>query len=182
MAALQRLFLFGSRSSELKTIPRLAGCFLIWMLVASSFIRICFLIKAFASAGSFVGLPDRGRFSVDPVFCILLMTLVTLAELLCRFSCLKAFNISTGQNPSLWRQAILFFVCKVTFGMITLKLTVSGSVPLVHYMQIQVGFHEDAITHRKALKKVSFTPSLSTVFTSCLFLALAILVCSIVSK
>ena len=66
--------------------------------------------------------------------------------------------------------------------MITLKLTVSGSVPLVHCMQIQVGFHEDAITHRKALKKVSFTPSLSTVFTSCLFLALAILVCSIVSK
>ena len=44
--------------------------------------------------------------------------------------------------------------------MITLKLTVSGSVPLVHYMQIQVGFHEDAITHRKALKKVSFTPFL----------------------
>ena len=75
-----------------------------------------------------------------------------------------------------------FSGCEVTFGMITLKLTVNGSVPRVHYMQIQVGFHGDAITHRNALKKVSFAPSLSTVFTSCLFLALATLVCSIVSK
>ena len=36
------------------------------MLVSSSFIRICFSVKPFASAGSFVGLPDPGRFSVDP--------------------------------------------------------------------------------------------------------------------
>ena len=65
--------------------------------------------------------------------------------------------------------------------MITLKLIVNVIVPRVHYMKRQVGFHGDAITHRNALKKVSFAPSLSTVFTSCLFLALAILVCSIVS-
>ena len=51
------------------------------MLVALLFIRICFSIKAFASAESSVGLPDREQFSVDPVFCILLMILVTLARL-----------------------------------------------------------------------------------------------------
>ena len=50
------------------------------MLVASLFICICFSIKAFASAESSVGLPDREQFSVDPVFCILLI-LVTLARL-----------------------------------------------------------------------------------------------------
>ena len=167
---------------EFITIPRLASCFWIWMLVASSFIRICFSVKGFASAGSFVGLPDRGQFSVDPVFCSLLMILVTLSRLPCRFSRLKAFDFCTGQNPSLWRQAILFLVYEVTFGMITPKLTVTSSVPRVHYMQIQVGFHGDAITHRKAFKNVSFALSLSTVFTCCLFLALAILVFLIVSK
>ena len=66
--------------------------------------------------------------------------------------------------------------------MTTLKLTVNVNIPLVHYVQIQVGFHGDAITHRKTFKKVSFAPSLSTVFTSCLFVALAILVFLIVSK
>ena len=185
MGALQSSSLFGSRSSHsggVHTDSTLGQLFLNLNACCLVVYTHLHFSKSFRICWKLCRLPHRGHFSVDPVFCSLLMILVTLSRLPCRFSRLKAFNFCMGQIPSLWRQAILFLIYEVTFGMITPKLTVNGSVPRVHYMQIQVGFRGDAITHRKAFKNVSFALSLSTVFTCCLFLALAILVFLIVSK
>ena len=95
MGALHRPSLFGARSSHSGGVHNdstLGQCYCVLprRLYAFAF------QSAFASAGSFVGPPDRGQFSVDPVFCRLLMILVTVARLPCRFSRLKAFNICTG--------------------------------------------------------------------------------------
>ena len=122
------------------------------MLVASLFICICFSIKAFASAESSVGLPDREQFSVDPVFCILLMILVTLARLVDFHISRLSIFVQDKILPYGHKQ-FLFLVYEVTFGMIMLKLTVNSSLPQAHYMQIQFGCHGDAITHCNALKK-----------------------------
>ena len=52
---------------ELTRIPRFASFFRISALVVSSFLRICWSMKALASIDSFFGLPGRGKFATEPV-------------------------------------------------------------------------------------------------------------------
>lgn len=99
------------------------------MLVASSFFRIWSSTKAFASADSVFGLPDRGRFLVEPVCWIFLTILVTLEKLACQPSLFTTLTISTGRKPSLKRQSILFLVYVVTFGMIAEKWVKQSLLP-----------------------------------------------------
>ena len=58
-------------------------------------------MKAFASSDSFLGLPERGKFAVEPVIRSLLTIRVTLARLALKPSFFKDLKIATGGKPCL---------------------------------------------------------------------------------
>ena len=74
-------FLVLRTVAEHTEIPYFSSFFWICLLVISSFFCICWSMKAFASSDSFLGLPECGKFAMEPVICSFLMIRVTLARL-----------------------------------------------------------------------------------------------------
>ena len=84
---------------ELTRIPRFASFFRIFALVVSSFLRICWSLKALASTDSFFGLPKRGKFAAEPVRRSFLIKRVMPERLTC--------NPSQGFKYSSWMEALV---------------------------------------------------------------------------
>ena len=84
---------------KLTRIPRFSSFFRIFALVVSSFLRICWSMKALASIDSFFGLLERGKFATELVRCSFLINRVMPERLSCNPSLFKVLNIPAGWKP-----------------------------------------------------------------------------------
>ena len=95
---------------ELSRIPRFASFFRIFALFVSSFLRICWSMKALASIDSFFGLLERGKFATELVRRSFLIKRVIPERLTCNPSLFKVLNIPAGWKPWLYRSSIRVLV------------------------------------------------------------------------
>ena len=95
-------------------------CQPLWILalVISSFLCICWSMKALASKGSFLGLPEQSKFATEPVRRSFLIMWMMPEGLTTKPSPFKVFNILAGWRPWLWRNSIWVLTWLEYFGMI----------------------------------------------------------------
>ena len=95
---------------ELTRISRFASFFRISALVVSSFLRICWSMKALASIDRFFGLPERGKFATKLLRRSFLIKRVMPERLTCNPSLFKVLNFPAGWKPWLYRSSIRVLV------------------------------------------------------------------------